>query len=169
MYIEYAARHATVRALEVMPVGSSERLFVVDGIGVIDAATFGALYQRNGHAEKAAPVKRQVKTAAKRAAKRAAEGTSRQEAPEVAIVSTGSAVIEQQPQRKPTLYDHITALVQKVGPLGSTEIFERLHKSGIACTPGSIYAACHEMKARGQMVTRVDDEDGRMKYHLVAA
>ena len=169
MYIEYAARHATVRALEVTPVGSTDRLFVVDGVGVIDAATFGALYQRNGHAEKAAPVKRQVKTAVNRAAKRAAKGKSKQEAPELAIVSTGSAEIEQQPQRKPTLYDHITALVRKVGPLGSTEIFERLHKSGIACTPGSIYAACHEMKARGQMVTRADDEDGRMKYHLVAA
>lgn len=41
MYQEYAARHATVRALEVTPIDSPERLFVVDGVGVIDAALVG--------------------------------------------------------------------------------------------------------------------------------
>jgi len=154
-YQEYAARHATVRALEVVPVGSTEHLFVVDGVGVIDATTFGALYGppekngKNGHVEngfeklKARVVRQAAAAAESAAAVTPAKRASRKHVAEVNGQPVGPAS------------NAIIELIRKAEPLTSGEIIARLKT-----TPPSVYSQLSVMRERGIVETRVSPEDG---------
>jgi hypothetical protein len=167
MYQEYEARHAIVRAMEVIPVGSTDRLFVVDGVGVIDAATFAALYETKrapAEAKRTKPVTKRLKSDTK-----ARIPETRMPSVMVAELLKPIPATELKTDRKPTLLDQVIAVIEKHGPLTSSDVYERIRQQGIATTQGSVYQACRDLKERSRLESRTDDDnDGKRKWFLPA-
>jgi hypothetical protein len=148
MYVQYDARYATVRAMEVIPIvagkPAAEHQFVVDGIGVLDAATFNTLYlpHANGNGTKPARRKYTQRTGTK-----------------PAVVETKPA----QPEKHefgPTTEKILAAL--KDGPATSGDIVKRT-----GMTTSCVYSTLSVLRSRGIVLSAEDDVDGIRKNWLV--
>lgn len=146
MYAEYDARHATVRAMEVIPivggVPSAEHQFVVDGIGVLDSATFQTLFAPHANGNGTKPVTRKYTRRAKPAS--APAKPAEPEAHEYG----------------PTTEKILAAL--KDGPLTSGEIVKRT-----GMTTSCVYSTLSVLRSRGIVRSAECDEDGVRKNWLV--
>ncbi len=155
----YIARNIEIQAVEVAKIidgkPSTERYFAVSG-GIVEADAFLLLYKLKTAVASIPPPRR---SPVKRNPPRKQSAISA-EKPEPA---KSSAPITAYRPGMPTLRDRIMALLEK-GGCTSREMFEALHKAGIATTQGSVYQTCADLKQDGLIESRYDEDAAKTKY-----
>jgi hypothetical protein len=125
-YQEFTALHPVVRAVRIAPVldddkPSAERAYVVDGVGVIDAATFARLYEPRVATQVPIRVKKERKVA-----RRAPARTTAAAAQPLSIRDAIRQAVHESPRTTAEICDRVAEIIPSAGRESVTTMLSQL-------------------------------------------
>lgn len=133
VYQEFTALHPVVRAVRIAPVldddkPSAERAYVVDGVGVIDAATFAQLYRPRVATQVQqgpvvpSPVKKRRKVVARRTPARTAAAAAQP----LSIRDAIRQAVHESPRTNAEIFDRVAEIIPSAGRESVTTMLSQL-------------------------------------------